>query len=128
MVHVQGMAGASPVIDANKGWDEVMAKYPEIKTVAVADAGFTTEGGMKVMEDFLQRFPKGQIDAVRTDYSAMTMGALQAIKNAGRTRAARLRDGRRRPLPGHPGSRRRGHRPGDPDSAVFRRARSQERP
>jgi len=85
VVHVQGMAGASPVIDANKGWDDVMAKYPNIKTVAVADAGFTTEGGLKVMEDFLQRFPKGQIDAVRSDYSAMTMGALQAIKNAGRT-------------------------------------------
>ncbi|HUI72696.1 MAG TPA: substrate-binding domain-containing protein, partial [Spirochaetia bacterium] len=85
VVHVQGMAGASPVIDANSGWDAVMAKYPKIKTVATADAGFTTEGGMKVMEDFLQRFPKGQIDIVRSDYSAMTMGALQAIKNAGRT-------------------------------------------
>jgi ribose transport system substrate-binding protein len=84
VVHVQGMAGASPVIDANKGWDEVMAKYPKIKTVATADAGFTTEGGLKVMEDFLQRFAKGQIDIVRSDYSAMTMGALQAIKNAGR--------------------------------------------
>jgi ribose transport system substrate-binding protein len=85
VVHVQGMAGASPVIDANKGWDDVMAKYPNIKTVATADAGFTTEGGLKVMEDFLQRFPKGQIDIVRTDYSAMTIGAIQAIKNAGRT-------------------------------------------
>ena len=85
IVHVQGMAGASPVIDANSGWDQVMAKYPKIKVVATADAGFTTEGGMKVMEDFLQRFPKGQIDIVRTDYSAMTMGALQAIKNSGRT-------------------------------------------
>ena len=85
VVHVQGMAGASPVIDANKGWDDVMAKYPNIKTVATADAGFTTEGGLKVMEDFLQRFPKGQIDVVRTDYSAMTVGALQAIKAAGRS-------------------------------------------
>lgn len=85
VVHVQGMAGASPVIDANKGWDEVMAKYPKIKTVATADAGFTKAGGMKVMEDFLQRFPAGQIDVVRSDYSDMTMGALEAIKNAGRT-------------------------------------------
>ncbi len=84
VVHVQGMAGASPVIDANKGWDSVMAKYPKIKNVATADAGFTTEGGLKVMEDFLQRFPKGQIDIVRSDYSAMTVGAIQAIKNAGR--------------------------------------------
>jgi ABC-type sugar transport system substrate-binding protein len=85
VVHVQGLAGASPVIDANKGWDEVMAKYPDIKVVATSDAGFTKDGGMKVMEDFLQRFPAGQIDAVRSDYSDMTMGALEAIKNAGRT-------------------------------------------
>lgn len=32
VVHVQGLAGASPVIDANAGWDEVMAAYPEIKS------------------------------------------------------------------------------------------------
>ena len=85
VVHVQGMAGASPVIDANEGWAEVMAKYPNIKEVAVADAGFTKQGGMTVMQDFLQRFPAGQIDIVRSDYSDMTMGALDAIKAAGRT-------------------------------------------
>ncbi len=84
VAHVQGMAGASPVIDANKGWDEVMAKYPDIKTVATADAGFTKEGGLATMENFLQSFPKGKIDVVRSDYSDMTMGALQAIKSAGR--------------------------------------------
>jgi ribose transport system substrate-binding protein len=84
VVHVQGLAGASPVIDANKGWDEVMAKYPNIKVVATSDAGFTKDGGMKVMDDFLQRFPAGQIDIVRSDYSDMTMGAVEAIKNAGR--------------------------------------------
>ena len=85
VVHVQGLAGASPVIDANQGWDEVMAAYPNIKVVATADAGFTKEGGLKVMEDFLQRFPAGEIDVVRSDYSDMTMGAIEAIKNAGRT-------------------------------------------
>lgn len=85
VVHVQGLAGASPVIDANKGWDDVMTQYPDIKVVATADAGFTKDGGMKVMEDFLQRFPAGQIDVVRSDYSDMTMGALEAIKTAGRT-------------------------------------------
>lgn len=85
VVHVQGMAGASPVIDANAGWVEVMAKYPNIKEVAVADAGFTKQGGMTVMQDFLQRFPVGKIDIVRSDYSDMTMGALDAIKAAGRT-------------------------------------------
>lgn len=85
VVHVQGLAGASPVIDANTGWDEVMANYPNIKVIATVDAGFTKDGGMKVMEDFLQRFPAGDIDVVRSDYSDMTMGAIEAIKNAGRT-------------------------------------------
>jgi ABC-type sugar transport system substrate-binding protein len=85
VVHVQGLAGASPVIDANAGWDDVMKAYPDIKVVATSDAGFTKDGGMKVMEDFLQRFPAGQIDVVRSDYSDMTMGAIEAIKTAGRT-------------------------------------------
>ncbi len=85
VVHVQGLAGASPVIDANSGWDEVMAQYPNIKVIATSDAGFTKDGGMKVMEDFLQRFPVGQIDVVRSDYSDMTIGAVEAIKAAGRT-------------------------------------------
>lgn len=85
VVHVQGLAGASPVIDANTGWDEVMADYPDIVVVATSDAGFTKEGGLQVMEDFLQRFPEGEIDVVRSDYSDMTMGAIEAIKNAGRT-------------------------------------------
>jgi ABC-type sugar transport system substrate-binding protein len=84
VAHVQGLAGASPVIDANRGWDKVMADYPNIETVATADAGFTKEGGLKVMEDFLTTFPAGEIDIVRSDYSAMTMGAVEAIQNAGR--------------------------------------------
>ena len=80
VVHVQGMAGASPVIDANKGWNDTLLSYPDIKTVATADAGFTKEGGIRVMQDFLQRFPTGKIDVVRTDYSDMTLGAIDAIK------------------------------------------------
>jgi ABC-type sugar transport system substrate-binding protein len=37
------------------------------------------------MQDFLQRFPAGKIDVVRTDYSDMTLGAIDAIKHANRT-------------------------------------------
>jgi ribose transport system substrate-binding protein len=61
-----------------------MKDYPNIKTIATEDAGFTKEGGMRVMENFLQAYPKGQIDIVRTDYSDMTLGALEAIEAAGR--------------------------------------------
>lgn len=86
VVHIQGQAGASPVIDANRGWDAVINEktYPDIKTVATEDAGFTKEGGLRVMENFLQAYPAGSIDIVRTDYSDMTLGALEAIQDAGR--------------------------------------------
>ena len=36
------------------------------------------------MEDILQRFPKGQINALFTHADVMTFGAIQAIKAAGR--------------------------------------------
>ncbi len=85
VVRVGGSPGSSPVIDAGKGWDDVMKAYPDIKVVGTANGSFTKEGGIRVMQDFLQRFPKGQIDAVWSDYSDMTMGAIQAIKDAGRT-------------------------------------------
>lgn len=85
VVHISGLVNASPVIDSKKGWDQVMMNYPEIKTIAVAVGGFTETGGRIAMENILEKFPRGQIDIVHTDYSAMTMGALSAIKKAGRT-------------------------------------------
>jgi ribose transport system substrate-binding protein len=84
VVHIRGQVGASPVIDANRGWYNYMANYPNIKTIATEDAGFTFEGGLRVMENFLQAFGKGEIDIIRSDYSDMHLGALEAIKNAGR--------------------------------------------
>lgn len=85
VVHISGLPNASPVIDAKKGWNQIMENFPEIETVAVAEGRFTENGGEVAMKELLERFPPGQIDVVYTDYSAMTMGALNAIKNASRT-------------------------------------------
>lgn len=85
VVRLAGIPGASTVADARAGWDEVMKNYPDIKVIASPNAQFTKEGGMKVMQDLLQRYPKGSIDVVWSDYSDETMGAIQVIKAAGRT-------------------------------------------
>ena len=85
VVHIIGLPNASPVIEAKKGWEQIMVNYPEVETVAVAEGRFTEKGGQAAMEGVLKKFPRGQIDIVHTDYSAMTMGALNAIKKAGRT-------------------------------------------
>jgi len=62
-----------------------MRNYPNINVIAVKDGYFTIQGGKQVMEGFLRQFPAGQIDIVRSDYSDMTMGALESIRAAGRT-------------------------------------------
>lgn len=85
VVHIIGQLNASPVIEAKKGWEQIMINHPEIETIAVAEGRFTEKGGEAAMEGILKKFPRGQIDIVHTDYSAMTMGALNAIKKAGRT-------------------------------------------
>lgn len=85
VVHIIGLPNASPVIEAKMGWEQIMTSYPKIETIAVAEGYFTEKGGEAAMEGVLKKFPRGQIDIVHTDYSAMTMGALKAIKKAGRT-------------------------------------------
>jgi ABC-type sugar transport system substrate-binding protein len=85
VVRLAGIPGASTVADAKAGWDSVMKNYPDIKLIASPNAQFTKEGGIKAMQDLLQRYPKGSIDVVWSDYSDETMGAIQVIKAAGRT-------------------------------------------
>ncbi len=84
-VHITGQQGASPVVDEQKGIDDVMSKYPNIKCLATVDGRYQAEPSRKDMEDLLQRFPAGQIDAVYADSDTVGLGALEAIKTAGRT-------------------------------------------
>jgi ribose transport system substrate-binding protein len=84
VVELQGSPSASPTIDRNKGFMEAIKEFPDIKVVASQNANYDQAQGLKVMEDMLQRFSKGKIDAVFTHADIMTLGAIQAIKSAGR--------------------------------------------
>jgi len=85
LVHITGTTGASPVIDEQKGLDQALAKYPDIKIVGSCDGKYAGEPGRQCMEDLLQRFGKGQIDGVVADNDESGLGAIQAIQAAGRT-------------------------------------------
>lgn len=85
LVHITGTTGASPVIDEQKGIDQVLAKYPDIKIVGSCDGKYAGEPGRKCMEDLLQRFDKGTIDGLIADNDESGLGAIQAIKAAERT-------------------------------------------
>jgi ABC-type sugar transport system substrate-binding protein len=85
ILHVTGTAGASPVIDMQKGIDEVLAKYRGVKIVAKCDGKYQREPARKCTEDLLQRFPKGKVDAVIYDNDEESLGGIKALEAAGRT-------------------------------------------
>jgi ribose transport system substrate-binding protein len=84
VAELQGSLGASPTIDRHKGFHDAIAGS-KVQVVAENSADYDRAQGLKVMEDYLQRFPKGQLDVVFAHNDEMALGAIQAIKEAGRT-------------------------------------------
>ncbi|MCW2882515.1 MAG: rbsB [Sphaerisporangium sp.] len=81
---VEGTAGAGSTIDRGNGYYTEIAKHSDIQIVYKADGNFTPTDGLKVTEAILQRFPKGELDAVYYMSDLMLDGGIQAIKNSGR--------------------------------------------
>jgi len=84
IIEIQGTAGASATVERNKGFRDTIAKYPDMKIIATQYCDYVREPAMKFIEDMLQRFPKGQIQAVYSHNDAMALAAIEAIKSAGR--------------------------------------------
>jgi ribose transport system substrate-binding protein len=84
LVVIEGSAGAGSTIDRGNGFYDVISKYPGINVIYKADGDFDRAKSLGIMENVLQRFPTGQIDAVYSMADEMTAGAMKAIKNAGR--------------------------------------------
>jgi ribose transport system substrate-binding protein len=83
VVELQGSQGASPTIDRAKGFRDAIAGT-DIEIIGSQAADYDRARGLAVMEDFLQRFGPGEIDLVYTHNDSMSLGAIQAIKEAGR--------------------------------------------
>jgi len=84
IIELQGTAGASATIDRNKGFAEAIAKYPDMKVVASQNCDYTRDKAVKFMEDMVQRFGPGQIQAVYAHNDEMALGAIQVLETAGR--------------------------------------------
>jgi len=85
VVLLQGNLGASPQINREKGLEDYLAAYPDIKIIRKYPCDFDRSKALAAMQDALMKYPKGQIDMVVSQDSEMCMTALQAIKAAGRT-------------------------------------------
>lgn len=84
IVELQGTVGATAAIDRQKGFNEVIADYPEAKIIRSQTGEFTRSKGKEVMESFLKAENGGEgICAVWAHNDEMAIGASLAIKEAG---------------------------------------------
>lgn len=85
VVELAGVLGSAPQIAMDAGFKSATAKYPGIKIVASQDGNNERGPGLQIMEDYLTRYPKGQISLVWAQNDEMGIGALKAIQAAGRS-------------------------------------------
>ncbi|MCL6087507.1 MAG: substrate-binding domain-containing protein [Actinobacteria bacterium] len=84
VVELTGILGSSPGIQRSQGIRWVLKDYPDIRIIESRDASFDRQKGYTLMKDLLQTYKAGEIDAVVCGCDATGLGALQAIKEAGR--------------------------------------------
>ncbi|MDP9395862.1 MAG: ABC transporter substrate-binding protein [Actinomycetota bacterium] len=78
-----GSSGNNVTTDRTKGFvDQVKAKAPNMKIVAQQTGEFARDKGQQVMEQLIQANPK--IDAVYAENDEMALGAIVALKAAGK--------------------------------------------
>jgi len=82
ILYLQGQPGLSHSKERLDGFTKAMASRTDVKVLANLPANYDRAEGMKITEDWVQRFPK--FDAIIAANDQMALGALQALKAAGR--------------------------------------------
>ena len=81
IIELQGTPGSSAAIDRKKGFNETIAKYPDMKVIASQSGDFRRSKGKEVMEALLK--VHDNVDVVFAHNDDMALGAIQAIEEAG---------------------------------------------
>lgn len=84
IVELVGVLGSAPQVAMDKGFADVIAEHPGITILDAQDGENKRAPGRAIMENYLTRFPVGQIDMVWAQNDEMGIGALAAIQDAGR--------------------------------------------
>ena len=83
IIELQGTTGSSPAINRTKGFNDEIASHPGMQLIAQQDANFDRATGLKVMQALLQSHPN--VTAVYAENDEMALGAIDALKAAGKT-------------------------------------------
>src|SRR3712207_2627578 len=79
---LEGTPGASVTIDRTEGFEQQLEEYPNMEIVASQTGEFLRTKGQTVMEQLIQSNP--DINAVYAENDEMALGAIQALKDAGK--------------------------------------------
>lgn len=84
IIEIQGTAGASATNDRHNGFVEELVNYPDMAIIGEQYCDYLRENALKFMEDMLQKYGPGEIDAIYAHNDEMAFGALKALESAGR--------------------------------------------
>jgi ribose transport system substrate-binding protein len=83
IVILEGTAGAPTNRERLRGYKQALSETPEIEVLASVTGNYQQADGKRAMAQMLKDFP--QIDALLSANDSMALGALEAMKEAGRT-------------------------------------------
>jgi ribose transport system substrate-binding protein len=83
IVILEGIAGAPTNRERLRGYKQALSETPGIEVLASAPGNYQQTNGKRVMAGFLKDYP--EIDALLSANDSMALGALEAMKDAGRT-------------------------------------------
>ena len=86
VIEIQGTAGASATVDRHEGFRDALKDASGVKVVADQFCDYLREPAVKFVEDMLQRFGPGQVQAIYAHNDEMALGAVKAVEAAGRAK------------------------------------------
>jgi len=90
VIMTQGALGHTGAQGRARGFKSAIAKYPDIKVLAEDPADWDVNKVAKLWEDYLVKYPAGQIQGAMFHNDDMALAAAKVIKNAGRDKEIAL--------------------------------------
>ncbi|NVH74111.1 sugar ABC transporter substrate-binding protein [Paraburkholderia sp. JPY432] len=90
LVLLEGIPGDETSVNRIGGLTSVTGKYPDIKVVARQPADYRRPKAYSVMQNILQAHAPGTIDIIFAANGEMALGAIQAIKESGRSKEIKV--------------------------------------
>jgi len=81
---LEGTTGSGAQVGRTAGWNKEIAKYPNYKTIFRQTGNFTRAEGQQVMEAWMKSPQANDIDVLFAQNDDMAIGAIDAIKAAGK--------------------------------------------